>query len=185
LPTNPISFCVYCGKGIVEERSTTACESCNAVRRIKSEMSTAEERPRCPWCDSTDTRPIFYGAPSSLMWQACARSGAVWGGCLVDGQEPQWSCGDCHRNWGSSREVESFYCNLCGNPSGKIWCPSCCAKNEESTRPLGEALKAISKEEAKHEAIETAFLLYVVGQILGHSVWARMRSDSPYDAHCD
>ena len=98
----------------------------DATRFAKSrrKICASEERPSCPWCDSGDVRPILYGAPSEAMWQACANSHAVWGGCLVDGHEPQWACGSCHRNWGARGKALPYYCNLCGRPSGQV-----CAQN--------------------------------------------------------
>ena len=86
------------------------------------------------------------------MWELCANRHAIWGGCLVDGHEPQWACGSCHRNWGEPREASSYYCNLCGRPSSQIWCSECCARNEEeSTRLFSEAFKEFERQEAERE----------------------------------
>jgi hypothetical protein len=154
------TYCVYCGSPITEATSSsTACRPCDSVLKVKRELSDAGAAPRCPWCDSTDARPILYGAPSDTLWKECASRNAVWGGCSVDGNEPQWSCRNCHRNWGRSLEPKSSYCNLCGRPSSQTWCHDCIRQNaEESARVFSEAVVACDRLQSQRDEIGVALL---------------------------
>jgi len=175
LSTSAATFCIHCGSEIAEgEEGATACRLCDSMRRVKSEICGSKETPRCPECDSGDVRPILYGAPSEAMWELCANRHAIWGGCLVDGHEPQWACGSCHRNWGEPREASSYYCILCGRPSSQIWCSECCARNEEeSARLFSEAFREFERQEAEREVVGAALLGLLL--ILESSSWAPSR----------
>ena len=155
LSASAVTFCIHCGREIEGgDEDATSCSGCESIRRVKLEIYASEERPRCLWCDSGDVRPILYGTPSEAMWQMCEGRHAVWGGCPVDGHEPQWACESCHRNFGVSYEARSFYCNLCGRPSSKTWCSECCAHNkEESTYLPPVAFKEFERQETGDEVI--------------------------------
>ena len=160
MSASQVTFCIHCGKEVASGiQSTTACESCDSIQKTKAEMSAAEERPHCPWCDSACARPILYGAPSEALWRACSQLDAVWGGCLIDGHEPRWSCGLCHRNWGASGQSESRYCNLCGHPCSRFWCASCCARNDENSAQISTQALAATRIEAGQEMFATALML--------------------------
>ncbi len=54
-----------------------------------------KRKPRkCPCCGGK-VIPIFYGYPSWDMRDAATRGEIVLGGCVVDLDDPEWTCVDC------------------------------------------------------------------------------------------
>ena len=119
---------------------------CYSIRGVKRQMLESQERPSCPWCESTDVAPIAYGLPTREGWTQMAEAGSIWGGCCVDGYEPLWFCRGCQRRWGRSREDESFYCEFCRRPGRGSWCRDCQEKAiEDAEAILAEASRAGEK----------------------------------------
>ena len=60
------------------------------------------ENPKCPFCGSSKTCPIFYGYPGDIEWylDAVAKGNIIGGGCVVSGDDPTWHCHDCANEWG-------------------------------------------------------------------------------------
>lgn len=51
----------------------------------------------CPNCGQPLKRvPILYGYPMPEAWEAERRGELVIGGCIVDDDEPEYACADCH-----------------------------------------------------------------------------------------
>jgi hypothetical protein len=156
---------VYCG-GVLP-RDEEMQHTCYTIREVKSELSKAEGRPRCPWCDSRDVASMIYGSPSPYLTRECAVRKLFWGGRLVDGSEPQWHCMSCDREWGRPREDKTSYCALCGQPSSSTWCSAC---NE---RAREDAVKIF--EEAKRELLRrerSSMTRAVTFVVLIRHVWA-------------
>ena len=47
--------------------------------------------PKCEKCGAT-TIPIVYGYPSGSMFRDAALGKIVLGGCVIFGNDPQWTC---------------------------------------------------------------------------------------------
>ena len=63
-----------------------------------SEMLTdTDERtkPTCPNCRATDLVPILYGYPSPEMFEEAGRGSIELGGCVIYGNDPEWTCRKC------------------------------------------------------------------------------------------
>lgn len=68
------------------------------IRRKKAAKPTA-----CPGCGSADLARIMYGLPmeSAALYKAVERGKVVLGGCCVTGDDPEWHCNSCHRDFHS------------------------------------------------------------------------------------
>lgn len=66
-------------------------------------MPAAEqkERPPCPGCGSTQVVPIVYGYPGWEMGVEADQGRVALGGCVVSGDDPQWHCKACGRDFGT------------------------------------------------------------------------------------
>jgi hypothetical protein len=59
-------------------------------------------KPQCPKCGGTKVIPIVYGFPSP-GWEAKVERGEmVLGGCVTDGEEPDWECSKCSHQFVST-----------------------------------------------------------------------------------
>lgn len=58
-------------------------------------------RPACPHCGGRPI-PIMYGYPANAKaaFEAAERGELVIGGCVIDDDNPIWSCGDCGERYG-------------------------------------------------------------------------------------
>jgi hypothetical protein len=65
----------------------------------------------CPDCGSTRQALIFYGMPEFTDGlRARLEAGSiVLGGCCISGEDPEWRCLDCRREWGVSRQSRQLY----------------------------------------------------------------------------
>lgn len=61
-----------------------------------------------------NTCPILYGYPLPEMIAEAEEKRIVLGGCLIDPDNPSWSCNDCGLKWG---KIEVFKDN--GNKNRK------------------------------------------------------------------
>ena len=50
--------------------------------------------PPCPRCASACI-PIVYGLPGSELIEAAIRGEVRLGGCIIEGEDPQWACTVC------------------------------------------------------------------------------------------
>lgn len=58
-------------------------------------MKDGMSEPKCPQCGGLDSIVITYGYPLP-GWEQKVESGEmVLGGCVVDGNEPDWECKTC------------------------------------------------------------------------------------------
>jgi hypothetical protein len=65
----------------------------------------------CSGCGSSRQALIVYGLPEftdELRARLDAGS-VVLGGCCVSGEDPEWRCLDCRREWGVSRQSRYLY----------------------------------------------------------------------------
>jgi hypothetical protein len=150
-----VGYCVYCGGLLAgpEEQHRACCVKCRAIKDAERQLWEARERV-CPWCESEDVLPIVYGSPGPWVLRMTAEEKGVWGGCIVDGHEPQWFCVRCHGRWGGPRRDESRYCNQCGRRSSETWCRECrCRIMEDACRILGEAANAAEAKAKREPAI--------------------------------
>ena len=60
----------------------------------------ASDRPECPKCGSEHVLPIAYGLPGPEMMEDVRRGEIELGGCVISGNDPQWSCQACGWRWG-------------------------------------------------------------------------------------
>lgn len=65
----------------------------------------------CPDCGSNRQALIFYGLPEFTDdLRARLEAGSiVLGGCCISGEDPEWHCLDCRRQWGVSRQSRELY----------------------------------------------------------------------------
>ena len=57
---------------------------------------------RCPRCGERAGRPILWGMPTFEVFAAC-EDGTIdvaIGGCIVDGDDPKYQCGNCEAQFG-------------------------------------------------------------------------------------
>jgi hypothetical protein len=61
------------------------------------------EHPNCPKCGAGHVASILYGLPEfseELRHELDAKQ-IVLGGCVVEGDDPQWRCNECQHEWRS------------------------------------------------------------------------------------
>ena len=60
-------------------------------------LPVTEERtkPICPNCHATDLVPIHYGYPSPEMFEQAGLGKIELGGCVIFGDDPEWTCRKC------------------------------------------------------------------------------------------
>ena len=56
-----------------------------------SKQNKSVSAPKCEKCGAT-TIPIVYGYPSGSMFRDAALGKIVLGGCVIFGNDPQWTC---------------------------------------------------------------------------------------------
>ena len=56
-----------------------------------SKRNKSVSAPKCEKCGAT-TIPIVYGYPSGSMFRDAALGKIVLGGCVIFGNDPQWTC---------------------------------------------------------------------------------------------
>lgn len=62
-----------------------------------------EKRPdRCPRCGAKTFVPIAYGLPDRGLLEAAQQGKVVLGGCIVENDDPAWSCREC--GWRRERD---------------------------------------------------------------------------------
>ncbi len=76
-------------------------------------LPDADERtkPICPNCRATDLIPILYGYPAPEMFQSADRGEIELGGCVIYGDDPEWTCRRCGTKVlddGTAAPVEPF-----------------------------------------------------------------------------
>jgi len=102
------------------------------------------------------------------MWKACAERKAVWGGCCVNGLEPQWRCLNCGKEWGRPHEEKFHYCSICGSASSTVPCSFCRDRiNEDAERILAEVAKSAVEEARGRRRV----ILSLLGLILLLRTW--------------
>ena len=59
-------------------------------------------RPACPKCGSDSVAAILWGMPaySEQLESDLEEGRVVLGGCCVTGDDPEWHCNACGREWG-------------------------------------------------------------------------------------
>jgi len=63
--------------------------------------------PKCPFCGSTRTCPIFYGYPRDIEWhlEAVAKGQIIGREYSISDSDPAWHCHECSNEWGISNET--------------------------------------------------------------------------------
>ncbi len=59
----------------------------------------SKEKPKCPSCSSDNVAIIAFGYPGPEMMEEAQRGDIVLGGCCVSGDDPEWHCKDCKKEW--------------------------------------------------------------------------------------
>ncbi len=54
-----------------------------------------ESAPPCPACGSTEVVRILYGYPTDEALADAREDRIVLGGCIIDGDDPDWNCNAC------------------------------------------------------------------------------------------
>jgi hypothetical protein len=85
-----------------------------------------DQQPTCPDCGSSRQALIVYGLPefTSQLLARLEAGSVVLGGCCIHGDDAEWRCLDCRREWGISRQSRSLY-ELAGSerssPPASLW----------------------------------------------------------------
>jgi hypothetical protein len=68
---------------------------------MTEDLQVTSQRPVCPHCGGQSI-PIMYGFPANLeaAFEAEERGEVVIGGCVIDDDNPIWSCSDCRERYG-------------------------------------------------------------------------------------
>ncbi len=75
------------------------------------ERNAVDPERMCPGCGSTRQSLIFYGMPefTNELLSRLEAGSVVLGGCCITGEDPEWRCRDCRREWGVSRQSRELY----------------------------------------------------------------------------
>ena len=65
-----------------------------------------DEKLKCPHCNKTNIATIFYGYPGNMkaLEKPLEKGEIVLGGCIITGNDPEWSCNECGHRWGNYKE---------------------------------------------------------------------------------
>ena len=53
----------------------------------------------CPKCNKQNIIPIVYGYPSDKLLSDASAGNVRLGGCVIFGDDPNYSCKDCGHTW--------------------------------------------------------------------------------------
>ncbi len=56
----------------------------------------------CPSCGASKVLRIVYGLPGLELAEDAQRGKVALGGCVITGEDPEWRCAKCGREFGPS-----------------------------------------------------------------------------------
>ena len=62
----------------------------------------SDKSNRCPSCGTSQVLPIVYGLPGPELAEEARLGKVVLGGCVITGEDPEWRCAKCGREFGPS-----------------------------------------------------------------------------------
>ena len=59
----------------------------------------SKRKRKCPSCKSEQVIPIVYGYPGADLAEEAKKGLVELGGCCVDGNDPNWKCNACAKEY--------------------------------------------------------------------------------------
>ena len=70
---------------------------------MKNKVTLVNRKPcKCPHCGGKVV-PVIYGEPTPETYERSLQGEFVLGGCIIDDDNPDWECLECHRGFRKAR----------------------------------------------------------------------------------